>query len=156
MDRQPDAVLPPGPAAVADGGSWDLVFNAQTGTDGLLAHAAEVLAQALQDTPEWRQWQSAKAALESDTELGQLMAHYRELACHWRRAQARGGGLISKEAMELAEVQEKIQQQELFVRQQEAGGALVALFQRANDAISTKLGIDFAADAVPRSGGCCG
>lgn len=121
-----------------------------------LERAAEVLAEAIQGTPEWEEWMRTKTALENDAPVAEWMRRYQELAARWRKAQEQGRGLTGKEAMELAEVQEKIQRHDLFIRQQEAGGALVAVFQRTNDLISARLGLDFAANAAARNNTCCG
>jgi cell fate (sporulation/competence/biofilm development) regulator YlbF (YheA/YmcA/DUF963 family) len=118
--------------------------------------AAEVLARALRGTHEWEEWRAAKSAFDGDADLARLLARYRELAGRWRIAQARGGGMMGPESTELAEVQEKIQGNALFSRHQEAGNALMEMLRQANRVLSDKLGIDFAANAAPRGGGCCG
>ncbi len=49
-----------------------------------------------------------------------------------------------------------LQDDEFYLRQQEAWKKVVELLQSINRKISKMLGIDFASDATPRRGGCCG
>jgi cell fate (sporulation/competence/biofilm development) regulator YlbF (YheA/YmcA/DUF963 family) len=124
--------------------------------DGAVPTAATALARAIQETPEWIELRSAQQAFEADPDVTRLMSRYQELFGRWRSAQARGSGLSGNEAMELAQVQEDIQEHPLFLRHQGAMGELAAVLQRANEVLSSELGIDFAASAAPRRGGCCG
>lgn len=134
------------------------MLRTELSSGGGLARAAEALAGALQGTREWSEWQEAKSAFEGDAETGRLMARYQELAARWPRIQARGGGLGGKEALELAELQDRIEHNVFFSQQQQAGAALLAMLRHTNQIISAKLGIDFAANATPPRGGsgCCG
>jgi cell fate (sporulation/competence/biofilm development) regulator YlbF (YheA/YmcA/DUF963 family) len=118
--------------------------------------AADGLVEALQHTPEWEEWESARAAFDRDDEATKLRARVQDLSVRWQRARASGHGLAGAEATELADLQERLQVHTLFVRQQEAGRQLVALFQQTNDLVTSMLGVDFAANAVRRGGGCCG
>ncbi len=85
-----------------------------------------------------------------------LRRRLEDLATRWRQARAAGAGLTGPQATELAGLQERLQRHALFERQQDAGRQLVALFQQVNDLMTSMLGIDFAANAVRRGGGCCG
>lgn len=118
--------------------------------------AAEILAHAIQATPEWEEFQSSQGTFERDTEVQELISRYRQLAQLWRAAQQRGQGLMGKAAMELPRLQSQIEANANYQRQQGAGRAVVALLQKVNQAISTELGLDFAGNAAPRGGGCCG
>lgn len=126
------------------------------GVDGAVFEAADRLVEALQHTPEWEEWENARAAFDRDEEMQKLRARLQELGTRWQRARSSGRGLAGPEAMELTALQEKLQSHALFERQQDAGRQLIALFQRTNDLISSMLGIDFAANAARRGGGCCG
>ena len=123
--------------------------------DGFVHHAAEELARAIQPTPEWRELEAARTAFQTDPDLSVLTTQLRKLSEQYRHARSQGRALPGQEAMELAAVQEKIQEHDLFLRQQAAAGAFVALLQETNQTISQKLGIDFASNAAPKSG-CCG
>ena len=118
--------------------------------------AAEILARAIQRTPEWKAFQNARGAVERDAELQDLFTRYRRLAQSWRLAQQQGRGLAGKAAMDLPQLQSRIEANATYQLQQQAGSALVALLQKLNQAISAELGLDFAATAAPRRGGCCG
>ena len=128
----------------------------ENNASGAAIEAAETLAHAIQATPEWAEFQSAQRAVERDAELQDLMVRYRQLAQSWRAAQQRGEGLMGKAAMELPQLQSRIEGNANYQRQQEAGSAVVALLQKVNQALSAELGLDFAANAAPRGGGCCG
>jgi len=134
----------------------EIDVRARVGVGGAVFHAADALAQAIQQTPQWEEWENARAAFDRDDDVKRLRARLERVASRWRAAQAAGKGLIGQEARELAEAQEALQGHALFVRQQEAGRQLVVLFQQTNELISSMLGIDFAANALPRGGGCCG
>lgn len=126
-------------------------------SDGsLVITAAEALGRAIRLSPEWRDLEAARAAFEADRELMALVERYRTLSARWRAAKAEGRALSGSEAVELANLQEKIQRHTLSLRQQDAIAALVGLLQQANQVISQELGLDFAASAAPRGGGCCG
>ncbi len=118
--------------------------------------AARALGSALQASPQWEEFQSARAAFDSDSELRTLIARHRQLSASWRIAKASGRGLMGEDAGNLAQMQAAIQTHPLFVRQQAAIKSLMAMFQQANQAISAELELDFAANAAPRGGGCCG
>ncbi len=124
--------------------------------DGNILRAATALAGALQASPQFEEFQSARAAFESDPKLKQLLSRLRQLSASWRTARAAGRGLVGKDAMDLAELQSSLQAHPLFVRQQDAIRSLVAMFQQVNHAVSDELGLDFAANAAPQGGGCCG
>lgn len=121
----------------------------------LVRQAAEELTRAIQLTPEWRELEAARTAFQTDPELAEFTARYRKLSEQWQRARSEGRALPGKEALELASVQEKIQQHDIYLRLQAAVGAFVALLQETNQVISQPLGLDFASNAAPRSS-CCG
>ncbi len=128
----------------------------ETATESVIAAAVENLRRAIQLSPEWRDLETARMVMESDQELAASLARYRALSARWREVRAQGRALAAAEALELAEVQEKIRQHPLTQRQQQALAALISLLQRINQALSQDLGFDFAAVAAPRGGGCCG
>ncbi len=118
--------------------------------------AAEILAKAIQATPEWKEFQDARVAFEHDAELQELVSRYRRLVQSWQAARQRGQGLTGNEAMQLSRLQSQIEDHPVYQREREAGSALVALLQMVNQNLSAELGLDFAANAAPRGGGCCG
>ena len=121
-----------------------------------LREAAESLVGVIQQSPEWREVVSAQKAAEADERFARMVARQSELARRQKSTPGREQGLDGKSLVELITLREEIQRHELFVRQQEAGSALVRLLQRVNEKISQELGLDFASNAAPRRGGCCG
>lgn len=67
-------------------------------------------------------------------------------------AQGCGQVLDDKSLVESITLRDQTQRHELYVRQQEAGSAVVRLLQRVNEKVSQELGLDFASNAVPRRG----
>jgi len=124
--------------------------------DGTLIEAATGLARAIQSAPQWEEFQRARAAFESDPDLAMLLSRLRELSALWRIAKNSGRGLAGTDASDLADLQARLQAHPLFVRQQDAVRALMAMFQQVNQILSAELGLDFAANAAPQGGGCCG
>lgn len=118
--------------------------------------AAVDLAQAIKETAEWSELQDARASFQADPDMMALMSRYRRVYRMWREATTGGRGMIGADAQELAEVNDAIQRHPAFVRQHEATEALVSVLHRINDTISAEIGLDFAANAAPRGGGCCG
>lgn len=133
-----------------------MVLVPENRLDAAVVQAATTLAHALQATSAWQEWRSAEAAFEGDAELAGLMDQYRTLALRWRKAQAERKPLAGKEALELAEVQERTRGHRLFARRQRAAEELAALLLETNQAITAVLGIDFAANAAPAGEGCYG
>jgi hypothetical protein len=85
-----------------------------------------------------------------------MVARQRELAGIQNSTRERGQGLDGESLVEFITLREQIQRDELYVRQQETGSAVVRLLQRINEHISQELGLDFASNAALRRGGCCG
>jgi cell fate (sporulation/competence/biofilm development) regulator YlbF (YheA/YmcA/DUF963 family) len=134
--------------------------NTMAATEGLpeavILAGAATLAQSIQASAKWRELLNAQKAGEADGRFAQMAARHSELARLQNTARGRGRGLDGKSLVEFIALQDQIQHCELYVRQQEAGSALVRLLQRINEKISEELGLDFASNAAPRRGGCCG
>lgn len=118
--------------------------------------AALALAQSIQSSAEWHEFIETQKAAETNPQFVRLVARLAELARLQASARSGGQGLDSKSAVELITLREQLQRHELYLRQQEAGSAVLRLLQRVNEKISEELGIDFASNAAPRRGGCCG
>ena len=121
-----------------------------------LAAAAGALASAIQEEPQWRAWRDAQDALGRDPDLTGLFTRFETLSERWRQVKSMRGELPGKDVMEMAQVREKIMAHPLLVRREDAEKGMLELLQEVNTSISDKLGIDFAASAAPRQGGCCG
>ncbi len=117
---------------------------------------AATLAQSIKASPEWRELLSAEEAARADAQFAQMVARQDELTDLQNRARGDGRRLDGKSLVEFITLREQLQHHDLYVRQQEAGDAFVRLLQRVNHKISEELGLDFASNAAPRRGGCCG
>jgi hypothetical protein len=122
---------------------------------GAAFRAAAAFAEAIHGTPEWEEWERARAAAKADTELQRLVAHRRELLDQtYRVSEGVASGAVSAEE---ERVRMHIMQHPASLRQQAAVTALVELLRSLNVALSGALGVDFAQLATPpRAGGCCG
>ena len=121
------------------------------------AEAAKAFAEALRRAPEWQEWQEARVAFEADREVANLLDQHRALTARWRQARSRGHALYGKDATELAEVTAKLEQNAVFRRHRDASQRLLQGLRQTNEALTSALGIDFAASTAPRAtGGCCG
>ncbi len=127
-----------------------------TPPDTAVFEAATTLADSMQASAVWREFVSAQEAAKADEQFTWMLVRQNELAAMQNRAQGRGEGLDGKSLVELIALRDRIQKHGLYLRQQEAGSAVLALLQRVNEKISEALGLDFASNAAPRRGGCCG
>lgn len=118
--------------------------------------AAEILARAIRATPEWKSFENARTSFDHDAELQELVSRNRRLAGLWQAAQQRGQGLMGSAAVELAQVRSQIEAHPVYQQERETARAVLASLQKLNQRISEELGLDFAANAAPRGGGCCG
>ena len=118
--------------------------------------AARALSEAIRGTAEWRELVNAQEAAQRDGDLNRIVARHQELLLARRAIEARGQDFAGKELVEMIALQSRLQGHELQVRQQEAWQGVVRLLQEANRAMSRELGIDFASNAAPSRGACCG
>lgn len=124
--------------------------------DSAVGDAAVQLARAIKALPEWQELQAARSRFRTDPEMIAIMTRYRRIFGSWSAARARGEGLKGADALELAESQQQLQEHPAYLRQHEATIAVVSVLQSVNLALSAELELDFAANAAPRGGGCCG
>lgn len=75
-----------------------------------MARTVVSLADAIQQASEWQAWERAKAAFQSDAQLASKLDRYGELSRRWRNLRMQGRSLAGKDAIELAQLQELIQQ----------------------------------------------
>ncbi len=114
------------------------------------------LAEFIQASPEWLEVVSAQKASKGDERFAEILQRHNELAEIQKLAEGKSPGLDGKTLVELITLRDKLQHHELYLRQQEAWSAFVALLGHINQELSHQLGFDFAATVSPRSGGCCG
>ncbi len=121
-----------------------------------VAEAAEAFARAIMDSDEWRRWTDARERCESDATLRQAQQRLAELSRTFQSARARGKGLFGPDLAELNRLQGEIQSSPLVQERERAAATLVQFLQDTNRLLSETLGVDYAANAAPRQGGCCG
>lgn len=119
------------------------------------SEALTTLAESIQATESWQEWNGAQRALEADAAVMGLFARYEELTTAMQDAKDRGSGLPGEQMVELAQVRDGIINHPLYIRREDASKELTRLFQGMNSLLSKSLGIDFAATAAPRNS-CCG
>lgn len=121
-----------------------------------ISSAACLMASAILKEPRWKAWSSAKEAVNGDPELQELLVHYRTLSEKMKKAGRRGEGLDGKDTLELADVTNRIKYHSLHRKEMASLEAMIALLREVNEAISDQLGVDFASNASPPRGSCCG
>lgn len=118
--------------------------------------AAGVLAGAIKDSAEWKNFHAINAEFEGDESVSGLLGDYRQLVAKVQGAQSQGMD-TSAEMRQLEQLQIQIQQNPVFQQREQAADAMLSMLGQANAALTVSLGIDFAANAKPApSGGCCG
>jgi cell fate (sporulation/competence/biofilm development) regulator YlbF (YheA/YmcA/DUF963 family) len=117
--------------------------------------AASQLADAIKFSPEWKNFHEINQDFESDSEISALLGEYRSIV---GRLQAEHNhNPDNPELRRLEQIQVRIQQNPIFQRREQAADQMLAVLSQANAALTLNLGIDFAANAKPQSGGgCCG
>ncbi len=122
---------------------------------GAAFKAASTFADAIRTTPEWEEWEAARASAKSDESLQQLANRHRELAAQANRDPMMGARREVR--AELERLRNDLQSHPATVRQQAAIEGLTGLLMSLNDALTDELGVDFVALArPPRGAGCCG
>ncbi len=121
-----------------------------------VVEAAEVFARAIRSSPAWQSWEQAQAAFDGDAAMRQAMKRLRDLSGRFHLARAQGKGLAGQEATEMAVLQGNVQGDPLYQAKEAEGRALVDFLRETNELLSKELGVDYAAAAAPRGGGCCG
>ncbi|MEX2662353.1 MAG: YlbF family regulator [Vicinamibacterales bacterium] len=121
-----------------------------------LVDAAETLAQAIINSPEWEEWRAARAAREGDPEIAEWTNQVKRLLTSRALTASSSERDASRIEEDVTTLRQRVARHPASVREQAAGGLLVELLQDANQLISGSLGIDFAGTAAPRQGGCCG
>lgn len=121
-----------------------------------LVDAAESFAQSIVNSPQWEEWRAARSARERDPEIVAWTDELKRLMTSRALTASSSGREASRIESQVEALRQRIARHPASRREQSAGGVLVELLQEANQLVSTSLGIDFAATAVPRQGGCCG
>ncbi len=119
-------------------------------------NAAAALAQSIHTSPEWLELLKVQKASKADASFARMVARHNELADLQKQSKGNGQGLDRKSLVEFIALRDQLHRHELYVRQQEAWDAVVALLGHVNETLSRELGFDFASTASPRKGGCCG
>jgi cell fate (sporulation/competence/biofilm development) regulator YlbF (YheA/YmcA/DUF963 family) len=121
-----------------------------------VTEAADALALAIHDSAEWRRWSDARERSERDPQLRKAQERLAGLSLKFRAARAQGKGMVGPDLAEFNQLQSEVQSSPLTREREEAGAALVRFLQDTNRLLSDALGVDFAVNAAPRGGGCCG
>lgn len=121
-----------------------------------VAEAAGALARAIHDSAEWRRWTEAGERFDRDPRLRTAQERLAELSRKFQSARSQGKGMFGPDLAELNRLQTEVQSSPQARERDEAAAALVRLLRDTNGLLSEALGVDFATNAAPRSGGCCG
>jgi cell fate (sporulation/competence/biofilm development) regulator YlbF (YheA/YmcA/DUF963 family) len=123
--------------------------------DGVAFRATEALAEAIRCSPEWEEWEGARAAARADASFQLLTTQHHAVLDQARREERKGVRAGAQD--DLARVRQRLFEHPAAVRRQEAVRDAVSLLRSVNRTLSEALGLEFAELAAPpRSGGCCG
>ncbi len=117
---------------------------------GRLEELGRELGERIAELPEYRAFEEAKAAVESDDELQEQIAKFERLREEYALARQRGEA-GREDVAELQQVQQDLHDQPLMAEYLEAKDALTERLEAVNRAISEPLAVDFGGEA----GGCC-
>ncbi len=120
-------------------------------SEGSLVEAGALLGRRIQGSAEWRELVAAQRAARADTRYREMVMRHEELA-----EEKKNGRLDGRSLVEFIALEGQMQENELCIRQQEAWGKVLGLLYEINAAMSRELGVDFARNAAPQRGGCCG
>ncbi|WP_135822225.1 halo-CC-star protein HcsL [Halostella litorea] len=115
--------------------------------DPAVEDALDAFTETLRESETYREFVAAEEALADDAEALALLREYREKQQRVRRSDF-DGDLMS----ELKALRSEVADNETIQRHQAAQEALVDLLRRTDDAVSERIGEDFARSL---GGGCC-
>lgn len=117
------------------------------------SHAEELageLGQAIAETPEYREFEEAKQAVEADDEAQAKIREFEQLRQEFSLARQTGGA-TEEDVQKVQEAQQELHSLPVMEEYLEAQEALEIRLVAVNDAISESLAVDFSDQA----GSCC-
>ena len=120
-------------------------------SEASLVETGAALGRRIQGSAAWRELVAAQRAARADARYTEMVMRHEELA-----QEKKSGRLDGKSLVEFIALEGQMQENELCIRQQEAWGKVLGLLYEINAATSQELGVDFARNAAPQRGGCCG
>lgn len=118
-----------------------------------IEEAAGKLAGAIASAPEWKRFTEINGEFDKDDEVRGMLEEYQTVVA---AVQAGNGQPSPEQGRQLESLQVRIQSNPLFQKREEAAQSMLDILAQANVAISSELGLDFAANAAPKQQGCCG
>jgi cell fate (sporulation/competence/biofilm development) regulator YlbF (YheA/YmcA/DUF963 family) len=135
---------------------WKEIMMTDTKQNMRVEEATEALADAITSDERFVVWQQVNSAMEQDAEMAGLMQQYQSLAARAKDSR-HGGPVISEEDIrQLESVKKAIESNELFTRHHETTGAVLEMLKEVNQALSARVGLDFAAATAQKGPGCRG
>jgi len=111
---------------------------------------AETLGEAINELPEYQQFQERQATVREDDEAQDLIAEFEEIREEYMQARQRGEA-TNQDLRRLQEAQEELHDLPVMSDFLQAQNALELRLQALNEHVSELLEIDFA----EKAGGCC-
>ncbi|MFC7137087.1 YlbF family regulator [Halobaculum litoreum] len=122
----------------------------EAATDDSVEALARELGDAIADTPTYRRFEEAKAAVQADEEAQERISEFEQLRQEF--AMARQAGRADQETLEKVQAaQQELHALPVMKEYVEAQDELRDRLERLNEAISAELLVDFGGEA----GGCC-
>ncbi|MFB6129761.1 MAG: YlbF family regulator [Salinigranum sp.] len=108
------------------------------------------LGDAIAETPEYREFERTRTAVQDDDEAQELIAEFSQLRDELLTAQQMGS-VSQEEYQKVQQAQQELHELPVMAEYLEAQAELQARLSSINDAISEPLAVDFGGEA----GGCC-
>ena len=117
---------------------------------GRLEELGRDLGEAIAETPEYRAFEEAKAAVEDDETAQERISEFEQLRQEFALAQ-QTGEVTQENVRKVQEAQAELHSLPVMEEYLEAQEELQSRLQSVNEAISAPLAVDFGGEA----GGCC-
>ena len=124
--------------------------SATSADSGTVDELARELGEAIAGCPEYRAFEDAKAAVESDEDVQQRIADFEDLRQEFMLARQTGDA-SKDDVQDVQDAQQHLHEHPVMAEYLEAQDELEAKFEALNDVISEPLEVDF----VGESGACC-
>lgn len=132
----------------------DIALNdLEVASKSVVMQAAQHFAQALADTPQYKEFEGAFLNYRQDADAQQAIQNFQQKQASLK-ALMQTNTVNAEDKQELQRLQEQFYQQPSVIRYAKAQEALVAVSQEVGDLLSKAIGLDFGNSC--RTGGCCG
>ena len=132
----------------------DMTLNdLEVASKSAVMHSAKQFAEALADTPQYREFEQSYFDYRKDIETQSVIQEFQKKQASLK-ALLILNAVPEEEQQELKRLQERFAQQPSVIRYTKAQNELIKLCQEIGDHLSQAIGLDFGASC--KTGSCCG